>query len=339
MKKFLIIVGIFIVLVLGGLVGGYVYVVNIINNPQGTSSEWKEFVIQPGESSSQISQRLEAVGIIKNAEIFQFYLWREGITSKIKTGSFSLSASQDMNDIASMITGIGKNPDEVTVTLIEGQWRAEIGKTLESKGLVSKAQFVSATESASKYAADYAFLQGLPKNASLEGFLFPDTYIFSKKNTAEEIVRKMLDNFGRRTRDLQTASSPLGFSFYQNLTFASILQAEASKVSDLGLVAGVFENRINASMKFQSDATLHFIFQDRTRRITITDTKTNNPYNLYQNAGLTPGPINSPGLDALRAALKPTESDYYYFLATSDGTVIYSKTGAEHNAAKARYLQ
>jgi UPF0755 protein len=169
--------------------------------------------------------------------------------------------------------------------------------------------------------------------------LYPDTYIFSKKNTVDEIVSKILDNFQVRTKDLQGSSTNTGFTFYQTLTFASILQAEASKVSDLGLVAGVFENRMNAGMKFQSDATLHFILQDRSKKILISDTQLNSPYNLYQNAGLTPGPINSPGIDALKAALAPTKSNFFYFLATPEGEVIYSKTGAEHNAAKAKYLK
>ncbi len=338
MKKFLIIVGIFLVLVALGLVGSYVYVVNVINNPQGTDSAYKEFIIQPGESSSEIADRLQQEGIIKSAEIFQFYLWREGITSKIKTGSFSLSQSRRMTDIASAITGIGKNPDDVTVTIIEGQWRAEIADQLVAKGLVNKEDFLAATAKASAFASDYDFLKGLPANATLEGFLYPDTYIFSKKSSEQDIVKKMLDNFQARMKNINTSASDLGYTMYQTLTFASILQAEASSVKDLGLVAGVFKNRMDVGMRFQSDATLHFIFQDRSRRILIADTKVANPYNLYQNAGLTPGPINSPGLDAIRAALKPTKNDYYYFLATPDGEVIYSKTGAEHNAAKAKYL-
>jgi UPF0755 protein len=339
MKTFLIIVGIIVILIAGALVGGYVYVNSVITSPQGTSDMPVSFVIQPGESSSEIAERLHDAGLLKNAEIFQFYLWKQGIVSKIKTGSFSITPALNMESIAEIITGVGKNPDDVSVTLIEGQWRAEIADQLVAKGLVTKADFLAATALASKYSERYTFLQGLPKDATLEGFLYPDTYIFSKKNTVDEIVSKILDNFQVRTKDLQGSSTNTGFTFYQTLTFASILQAEASKVSDLGLVAGVFENRMNAGMKFQSDATLHFILQDRSKKILISDTQLNSPYNLYQNAGLTPGPINSPGIDALKAALAPTKSNFFYFLATPEGEVIYSKTGAEHNAAKAKYLK
>lgn len=339
MKKFLIIIGIVIVLVAAGLFSAYWYVATTIRNPQGTDTTLKQFVIQPGESSTEISQRLHDGGFIKSTEIFQYYLWKEGLVSKIKTGTFYLAPSFTMSSIASTITGKSTNPSDVGVTIIEGQWRAEIAKTLEAKGLVSQADFMTATASASKYAADYTFLQGLPKNATLEGFLYPDTYIFSKKNTADEIVRKMLDDFQIRTKDLRVTNEKTGFTFFETLTFASILQAEASSKSDLGNVAGVFMNRIKVGMKFQSDATLHFILQDRTKKILISDTQMNNPYNLYQNEGLTPGPINSPGVDALEAALDPTKNDFYYFLATPSGEVIYSRTGAEHNAAKAKYLK
>lgn len=338
MKTFLIIVGIIFVLVAGALMGGYMYVNDVITSPQGTDSQQKQFIVQPGESSSEIAKRLEEAGLVKNAEIFQFYMWKQGIVSKIKTGTFLISPSLTIEQIAEKITGLGKNPDDVTVTLIEGQWRAEVASQLADKGVVQASDFMTATADASKYASQYSFLQGLPKGATLEGFLYPDTYIFSKKNSADDIVKKMLDNFQARTKDIQQSSSSLGFTFYQTLTFASILQAEASSVKDLGLVAGVFQNRMKVGMKFQSDATLHFILQDRTKKILISDTQMNNPYNLYQNEGLTPGPINSPGLDAMEAALSPTKSDYYYFLATSSGEVIYSKTGAEHNAAKAKYL-
>ncbi len=338
MKTFLVIIGIVFIVLVAGLVGGYVYVNGVITSPQGAGSEQKQFIVQPGESSSEIAKRLEQAGLVKNAEIFQFYMWKQGIVSRIQTGTFLLSPNLTVEQIAEKITGVGKNPDDVTVTLIEGQWRAEVASQLAAKGLVKEPDFMAATENASEYASDYAFLQGLPKNATLEGFLYPDTYIFSKKNSAQDMVRKMLDNFQARTKDLQSASSDLGFTFYQTLTFASILQAEASSVKDLGLVAGVFENRMKAGMKFQSDATLHFILQDRTKKILISDTQMNSPYNLYQNEGLTPGPINSPGLDAMKAAFNPTNNDYYFFLATSTGEVIYSKTGAEHNAAKAKYL-
>lgn len=339
MKTFLIIVGVVVVLVGGGLVGGSMYVNSIIQSPQGTGSEAKLFIIQPGERSSEISQRLQDAGLIKSAEIFQYYLWKQGIISKIKTGSFLVPPTDTMEQIAEIITGVGKNPDEVTVTLIEGLRRDEIGDQLAAKGLVTKAGFVAATADASKYASQYSFLQGLPAGATLEGFLYPDTYIFSKKNTVDEIVKKMLDNFQARTKDVQTVAGPNGMSFYEVLTLASIAQAEASSKTDLGLVAGVFVNRINAGMKLQSDATLHFIFKDRSRTISIADTQMNNPYNTYQIDGLTPGPINSPGLDAISAAENPTKSGYFYFLATSDGTVIYSKTAAEHQAAKQKYLK
>lgn len=337
MKTFLIIIGILVLIIAAGLIGGSVYVNSVITSAQGTGDE-QTFVIQPGESSSDISTRLEQAGLIKSSEIFQFYLWKEGIVSKIKTGSFLVAPTQTMEEIAEKITGIGKNPDEVTVTIIEGKWRAEIAEELATKGLGSEEDFMKATQSAQLYAVDYPFLQTLPVGATLEGYLYPDTYIFSKKDSAQKIVEKMLDNFQARTKDLQTSSSQLGFTFNETVTFASILQAEASKVSDLGLVAGVFQNRINDGMKFQSDATLHFILQDRTKRILISDTQLDDPYNLYQNAGLTPGPINSPGLDAIKAALNPTENDFFYFLATSEGTVIYSKTGAEHNAAVKEHL-
>lgn len=338
MKTFLIVLGVIVLLLIGGLIGGYAYVTHIINSPQGTG-EAQTFLVTKGEGVREIAEKMAAAGLIRNAEIFQFYLWQQGYVAKIQTGSYQIDPSESMKAIAAKLIGGGVNPDERRVTFIEGLRRDEIAKKIEDAGLGSAAQFLSLT--ASTIAWNYPFLSSAPSGATLEGFLFPDTYVFSTKNTMQQIIKKMLDNFQTKTAAFQTeaGSSTTQQNFFKVVTLASIVQAEVPHPEMQAMVAGIFYNRLRVGMKLQSNVTVNFALKNREPALSLTDISIDSPYNTYKYAGLTPGPIDNPGLSAISAVLNPTSSDYFFFLTKPDGTPVYSKTAAEHNTAKAKYLK
>lgn len=338
MKTFLVVLGVIVLLLIGGLIGGYAYVTHIINSPQGTG-EAETFLITKGEGVREIADKMVSAGLIRSAEIFQFYLWQQGYVSKIQTGSYQISPTESMKEIAAKLIGGGTNPDERRVTLIEGLRRDEIAQKIEDAGLGSASQFLSLTSSVSAW--NYPFLSSAPRNATLEGFLYPDTYVFSTKNTMQQIIKKMLDNFQTKTATLQAEVNNASSiqDFFKLVTLASIVQAEVPHPEMQAMVAGIFYNRLRVGMKLQSNVTVNFALKNRESALSLSDISIDSPYNTYKYTGLTPGPIDSPGLSAITAVLNPTSSDYFFFLTKPDGTPVYSKTAAEHNAAKAKYLK
>jgi len=164
---------------------------------------------------------------------------------------------------------------------------------------------------------------------NLEGYLLPDTYRFYKKSTAEQVIKKMQDNFNAKVNQID----------YSDLILASIIQKEVSDEQDMKKAAGIFLKRLKANMPLQSDATINFITGKNLSQPSIADTKTASPYNTYLNLGLPPKPICNPGLAAIEAARFPEESPYWYFLTPPGMAIIYSRNMEEHNAAKTKYLK
>jgi UPF0755 protein len=185
----------------------------------------------------------------------------------------------------------------------------------------------------------YDFLADIPQGKTLEGYLFPDTYFFLKNAASEDIIKKMLDNFGEKlTPDLRTEIENQKKSIYDVITMASIIEGEVKSENDRQIVSGIFWKRVNDNRTLQSCATLAFILGENKKQYTFLDTRVDSPYNTYLNKGLPPGPINNPGLDSIKAAIYPETTDYNYFLTDpKTGQTIFSKTIEEHNANKAKY--
>jgi UPF0755 protein len=223
---------------------------------------------------------------------------------------------------------------ENKVTFPEGWTLVKMGERLEANGIVTKEEFLKAAQK--KY--DYDFLEGKPSNVDLEGFLYPDTYIFEKNITPDGVVQKMLNNFDKRlTSEIRLKAEKSEMSIYEIITLASIVEREVAKPDDRKLVASVFLNRLEIKMALESCATIQYITGENKKQFTYAETRISSPYNTYTNRGLPPGPIGSPSIDSIVAVLEPQESDYLYFLS-ADGTTYFSKTFGEHEAKKAKYL-
>lgn len=224
--------------------------------------------------------------------------------------------------------------NEVSITIPEGFSLRQIENRLVAAALVKQNDLAS-----------YKFLTNIPpilsdkpSVASLEGYLFPDTYRFFKDAELSDIVSKMVSNLNNKlTPDLKTAINSSKHSIYEILTMASLVEKEVPHENDRPLVAGILWKRLKAGMPLQVDATLVYI--TGRNEIRESDKKINSPYNTYLYRGLPAGPISNPGLSAIKAAIFPKASSYWYYLSAKDGTTIFSKTLEEHNRNRAIYLK
>ena len=173
----------------------------------------------------------------------------------------------------------------------------------------------------------------------MEGFLFPDTYEFSSDATAEDVMKRMIDEFDHKvTPEMRKQAAAKNISIYELATMASLIEKEALYDSDLSLISQIFWKRIKINMPLQSCATIQYILGEPKEDLSVEDTKIDSPYNTYQNYGLPPGPIANAGLRSLKAVLEPADTDYLYFVADRNGNTYYTNTFDEH-LAKADQLR
>ena len=294
------------------------------------------FVIEEGQNLKEIAQNLRIERIINSKWTFIIYVFLGGRTKSLQAGKYNLSSDMNIVEVVKKIINGETIQDWVKVTFPEGWTNKQVEEKLVELGIISLEKrkfFAISTES-------FLFLADRPKGPNLQGYLFPDTYYFEKEITIEDVIKKMLRNFGNKlTQDLREEIKQQNKSIYEIVTMASIVQNEVSTVQDMSRVAGIFYNRLKLGIPLQSDATVNYVTGKKLRQPLIEDTKIESPYNTYLNSGLPPGPISNPGLEAIRAAIYPEETDYIYFLNPLDGKTIFSKTFEEHIANKRKYLK
>lgn len=299
----------------------------------------QRFVVEPGMSVAEIGQRLAAQGLIRDGELFRIYMRLNGLDAGVKAGAFTLRPNMSIEQIALALQRSQAN--EVQITLPEGLRREEIADLLQQQIGVSADEFKRLTQRASDYS--YAFLQGLPDDATLEGYLFPDTYRLPENPTAQDVVLRMLDNFEAKAGLLLTNAASQNRTSRDIVTMASIVEREAVIASERPTIASVYWNRLGIGQPLQADPTTQFALgyqpDQQTwwkKGLTLDDLKYEDPagYNTYVNPALPPGPIASPGLSALQAALQPAQTNFFYFVAAcnGDGTHQFSITFEEHRA-------
>ncbi len=304
-----------------------------MTQPRDPAGADQIFVIQPGESVSSISDRLEQAGLIRNAQTFRMYLLWSGLDTIIQTGTYRLSPAQTARDIGQMLKS--KTLTEVMFSVLPGWRLEEIAASLPSSGLdITPAAFLTA---ASAPANPPAFL---PAGASAEGFLAPGKYTLPRTTSAGQLVFLLLQSFSSGlTPELQSGFSNHGLTIYQAVTMASIIQREAVLAEEMPLIASVFYNRLAVNMRLQTDPTVQYALgYDSahnswwTNPLSLNDLKVDSPYNTYLYAGLPPGPISNPGQAALQAVAAPAQSNYFYFQARCDksGLHNFAETLAQH---------
>lgn len=291
--------------------------------------------IQENENLTLLSQKLKDEHVIISEHLFKwFYRFRTN-NDTIHPGTITVSKNDSYQEITRAITLPSTNT--VRITIPEGfEIREIVARFVNNELVPSEDEFYKALNNY-RFTTKYGeTIDG--QDASLSGYLFPDTYEISKESTPEEMIRLMITNFETKwTQEHQNKAEKLGFTMKEVITLASIIEREARKADDFPLVSSVFHNRLKADKKLESCATVQYILQERKAVLSTKDTKINSPYNTYRYKGLPPHPIASPGMLAIEAALSPESTEYFYFFTDKNGDNHYSKTFEEHNQLIRKY--
>jgi UPF0755 protein len=313
---------------------------------RGTGSQVAEvfFEVEKGEGSRDIALNLEKEKLIRWGPLFRLYVLFKGIAGELKAGQYLLSPSMNMPQIAEKLFQ-GEVLKE-KITIIEGWNLADIGRYFEDKGMFQAEEVRQAA--GRDFSEDFDFLGDKPAGASLEGYLFPDTYEIRKGESLEDIVERMLNNFGRKLdADLREEIEKQGKSIHEIIIMASLIEKEVRTPADKRLVSGILWKRLAINMPLQVDATIAYVLGfaagsrdfDEMRKEIALKKDIDSPYNTYKYPGLPLGPIANPGLESIKASIYPEDSGYWYYLSTADGQTFFSETLADHNVKKAEYLR
>lgn len=333
---------------LGALIMGGNFVWQM-TRPIITAAADRKFSIERGATVKDISRVLADKGLIVSDFWFRTYVWLKRAEDKFMAGDFVLPERLSGLELFNILTQIKPRPVK-TVKILEGWDIGDIAVYLANQGwrqqelieLAGRPGLFGSPDNDfyNELTGRYRLLAHRTAAAPLEGFLFPDTYEVFADATVGDIVTKMVANFDRKvSQDLRYEIARQGKNFYNVLIMASIIEAEVPHEQDRPIVSDIFWSRLSAGVPLQSDATLKYIIGGNRPALTADELKIDSIYNTYKNKGLPPTPINNPGLSAIKAAIYPAKTDYFYFLSTPDGKTIFSKTLAEHNRAKAKYLQ
>jgi UPF0755 protein len=300
------------------------------------------FEIEKDNGISAIADKLENKQIFTKPLGFKYCVWRKGVKSDLQAGEYIIDGRTRIGDLIDTFSKGEVSPLEVKVTILEGWSNKQIADDLEVREIMTQNDFLKFTLKASDYSNEYAFLSDLPKDSSLQGFLYPDTYFYNlEKNNGQDLVKKALDNFNAKmTPELLQAIEDQNKTLYEILIMASIVEKESKYQDEAKTIAGVFYNRLAKGQKLESDATITYLTGKKDPSASLEDLAIDSPYNTYKYEGLPPGPIGNPSLNAIEAAIYPEKHDFYYFLhEQNEGKAIFSKTLEEHNENKAKYLR
>ena len=294
--------------------------------PQGNPYDFVKVTIPKGASLNEVGITLKNNNIIHNKQSFQLAVKILGYEKDIPAGRFRIEkASTNYAIIDQLVNG-----KQLTkkVTIREGWTISMIAKELDEKLGIKTHFFEDATHN--KNLLDKWGIQA----KSFEGYLFPNTYQFNENELPSDIINVMVQEYKRNlSDDMLVQMNQIKMSEQEVLTLASIIEGEAIYDKERAIISGVYHNRLKKGMRLQADPTIQYILEDGPRRLLNRDLKIVSPYNTYLNKGLPPGPINNPGIESIKAALFPTESDYLYFVARGDGYHTFSKTEKQHNKA------
>ncbi len=289
--------------------------------------------IKMGENTRTVARNLKYHGVIRSATLFHLIARLSGNDRHLKAGRYVFGGNVNLLQTISKISqGLSKN---LHLTIPEGMSLYQVLKRMDRSG-------VARMEALLKVAADPLIVQKLTgfEVKSLEGFLYPETYVFDIETEPEEIFGMMTREFFKRlaAEGIYPDSTE---NFYRKLILASIVEQEAVAKEEQGLIAGVYQNRLKKGMNLESCPTIDYILERKSiyrKKLFYNDLKMNSPYNTYVYSGLPPTPICNPGIDAIRAGLNPQKTDYLYFFADFKGRNVFSRSYAEH-IAKQRSFQ
>jgi UPF0755 protein len=291
--------------------------------------------IEQGATTRQIASELARLGVVRNANGFALRCRVSGADGKLRPGVYDLKTGMSDAQVVAALEA-GSQVDFVAVTIPEGFRVDQIADRLEKQAGVSRTEFLALAEhGAPSFAEKYPFVAGAYKG-SLEGYLFPKTYMVEKSGPAGQVIDMMLGQFGKETAGLDFAKAQRrGVTPAQVVTIASMIERESRLDSERPLISSVIYNRIDRGIRLKIDATIQYVLRTNRFRLTNADLYTKSPYNTYLHAGLPPGPISNPGLKSLKAAAEPADTRFlYYVLTGKDGSHTFTTSLVDFLAAK-----
>lgn len=311
-----------VIIVIAAMCGSYV----ALGAPVDSGNKSEVLVrVRPGSGTAQIAATLKDKGLIKSEAVFR--LKARTKAPRFQAGTYSVNRSMSSSEIVDLIAS-GRTAGK-TFTITEGQPLYKIADQLDKAGIVKEKDFYREVK---KGKFDYGFMKYLPSGETrLEGFLYPDTYTIPLDATAHEVIDMMLKRFNEVAGDKD--------DLYKTVIKASVIQKEAGNADEMRKVSSVIDNRIRKGMPLQMDSIISYIHKQDKIRATYKDIEVDSAYNPYKNKGLPPGPICSPGKQALLAASDPAHTDYLYFVASPkmDGTNVFSATSEQFMKDKEKF--
>lgn len=349
-KIFLIVAAAFVVIMLGIGIYGYSYITSALKPMNPDSEETVEIEIPLGSGVTTIATILEDNQLVKDAKIFKYYAKFKN-ESQFQAGTYDLSQAMTLDElIESLKSGKLYREPLFTITYNEGWTVEQIAERVAEKTTHTAEDFLAKVDDPAyiqELAAKYPTLinpeEMLAENVRhpLEGYLYPATYPYYEENPPlTVIIEQMLEETNKYVVQYQEAIAAIEDinTAHKFLTFASLLEKEATAATDRATIASVFYNRFDEGMPLQTDPTVLYALGEHKDRVLYSDLEVDNPYNTYKNQGLPPGPIATPGTASMEAALSPSKTEYLFFLADKDGKNYFAKTYEEHQQNVAKYI-
>lgn len=341
-----IIFSVIAIIVIGIAVTGYFYINSALEPVDQQDQSQIKVTIPIGSSVRGIADILEENGIIKNAAVFRYYVKFKN-ESGFQAGDYELSPSMEFKDIiAHLKTGKVMAEPEFVITIPEGKQLEEIATIISKKTNYTEKEIIDKLDN-KQYIK--SLIKKYPSVLSedildngirhpLEGYLFPSTFEFYEKEPKlEEMIENMVSKTDEIVASYLDQMKEKGLTVHEFMTMASLIEEEATQKSDREKIASVFYNRLDKNMPLQTDPTILYSLGEHQVGITYDDLEVKSPYNTYQNTGLPPGPIASPGESSMAAAVNPANANYLYFYSRPNGETIFTSTLTEHNNIKNQY--
>jgi len=326
--KWRILLSIILLVLISGLI-----LFEVVSNP--SSEDRDVFVVNRGDNILKVSSGLKADGYIQSKILFILSSFNEERFKKIKAGRYELVSGASNEEILRILMKSGNIPVEFTVA--PGYSIKEIGRVLERAGVCKAKEFMEVANDEGKWRAlqeHYDFLKDIPLGSNIEGYLFPDTYMIDKGVDSIKVIEMMLDNFKNKVSDIDMGKK--GKNMHEIVIMASMVEKEVASLEDKRMVAGLLWKRLDSGYPLEVDSTL--LYYLASEHPDVNDKNVDSAYNTYRYRGLPKGPISNPSLETIESIIRFQESDYWFYLSSSDGRTIFSKTYGEHLINKAKYL-
>jgi UPF0755 protein len=302
------------------------YLWDVYTEPVDLGTRVVSVILKPGDTFYRVADTLYVSGVVRSRRILLFQARMWGLDKRLSPGRYDFTGEQSYESILRKF----RDADivRIRVTIPEGATIWQVASSLREKLLVDSAQLLAMN-------TDRPFLDslGLP---SLEGYLFPETYVFDWGTTLREAVLRMVRQWRTETTGLWSNKPTNNLTVSEIMTLASIIESETRVPHERRMVSSVYHNRLRLKMKLDADPTVIYGLGGIDRSLSKSDLKTESPYNTYRNRGLPPTPINSPGIESIRAACAPAQTEFLFFVADNTGGHYFAKTNEEHNLNRLR---